>query len=119
MVEKIEENKLCKYMLTFEAWVWSVVTSPLIIFKYVNWCALLSMFRVGWIPACAYIWLYCLMPLRVLDGEGFLIEGNSVPMALWCAVFFSICLIGVGSCMYILIENPPYKEYLKSKWLWK
>jgi len=120
IIESNPEMKLCKYVLIFEAKVWSIITLPLIVFKYINWCIAGSIFRLGCIPALIYIWFYQLMPLRVLDARGNPTAESMNAVAPWLIIFFILIVIGFIYLLHLILTGDDDSlKYIKSKWMWK
>lgn len=116
---KPDEIRLCKHILTFEAKLWSIVTLPLMIFKYVNWCMFGSIMRIVWIPALYYIYVYKFIPLWILGSDGYVIAANRSPVFYWLVLGFLIGVVGIISTIYIILEsNSNTAKYIKSKWMW-
>ena len=118
-IESKSEMRLCKYVLTFEAKLWSVITLPLIVFKYINWCIVGSVMRIVWIPALYYIYTYQLSPIWIMGSDGAIIVANRYPALYWSIIIFIIGVVGIMSTIYVIVEpNSDTVKYIKSKWMW-
>ena len=113
MKEEIDENsemRLCKYVLTFEAKMWSIIMLPLLL---VNWCIVGSIVRITWIPLILYIWFYQILPL----SDNF--KTNTDLFFAWFFFGIGIFVAGIISTTYLTNSDSDTVKYLKSKWMWK
>jgi hypothetical protein len=112
------EMRLCKYSLTLEAYVWSIITCPFValdyVFKYINWCLVASLFRLLWLPVVAgSMWWTSSFSTEWCKSHS---EICAAIVILW---FFG-SIVGLASWMALLSDRYGKEhEYIKSKWLWK
>lgn len=102
-------------MLTFEAWMWSIILISFVVRRYVNLCIVGSIIRVGWLPTLGLTLVYY---TTVLSFFG--LTMNDPIGALLLLFCVSLLFIGFASWSSLFMEpNSAHARYMSTKWLWK